>query len=367
MEKRDPYWDVVKGAGALLVLIGHTGAWLTPYLYMYHVALFFFVAGYFYKDKYTAEPFHYLGTRFAHLWWPCVKYGFVFVVLHNLLFSLGVYSDAVGVPLVNTRHPYGIAEFLSACVHSFTLQSWEEMLLALWFIVMMMADLFLLCGLRHGAARMTAGWRREALVLAGVLGVYLAGCWLTEHKAALEYYFQLSCVLLLPTYLGYAYHHGSRWIRWRWLWCLAGGGLVVFVYHHTGTWVELSQNRILGPKWFALATSAGIAFHLGACAVLQRLPAIGSLLAYAGRKSLHIIALHFLAFKAAAYLYIQVKGLPMVLLAAFPVAGYPLEDSWWWLVFVSFGLLLPLGAVRLYDMAAARLGDRRSSMIKETK
>lgn len=355
MEKRDQYLDVVKGAGVLLVLIGHTGAWPTPYLYMYHVALFFFVAGYFYKDKYTADPFHYLGTRFYHLWWPCMKYGFVFVCLHNLLFSLGLYSDAVDVQTVTTRHLYGEAEFLVALVHAFTLQSWEEMLAALWFIVMMLADLFMLCGLRHGASRLAAGWRREALVLAGVILIYLKGCWLVEHKIVLEYYFQLSCVLLLPTYLGYVYQHGRQWLRWRWFLCLAGGILVVFVYHHTGTWVELSQNRILGPKWFVLATMAGIAFHLGACAVLQRLPAIGSLLSYAGRKSLHVIALHFLAFKAVTYLYIEAKGLPFVLLASFPVLGYPLQEGQWWLVFVAVGFLLPLAVIWLYDQMIARL------------
>ena len=365
MENRDQYWDVVKGAGVLLVLIGHTGAWPTPYLYMYHVALFFFVAGYFYKDRYTAEPFRYLGTRFSHLWWPCVKYGFAFVCLHNLLFSLGIYSDAAGVPLVNTRQFYGGTEFLTALVHAFTLQSWEEMLLALWFIVMMLADLFLLCGLRHVAGRVAAGWRREGLVAAGVLLVYLAGCWLTEHKIVLEYYFQLSCVLLLPTYMGYVYQHGKHRLRWRWFLCLAGGALVYYVYHHTGTWVELSQNRILGPKWFVLATGAGIAFHLGACAVLQRLPVIGSLLTYAGRKSLHVIALHFLAFKAAAYLYIKVKGLPLVLLAAFPVAGYPLQAGRWWLVFVAVGFLLPLAAVWLYDRMLARVTCWWTSRIKE--
>ena len=352
---RDKYWDVVKGLGAMLVLIGHTGAFLTPYLYMYHVALFFFVAGYFYKDKYTAEPFQYIGTRLQRLWWPCVKYGVLFVCLHNLLFWLGIYSDAVGVPLVNTRQLYDLTGFLAALWQAVTLHPLEEMVLALWFIIMMIADLAIFCALSHLGSRCQRRWQQEVVLLGGVAVIYAAGCWLIGHGMALDYYFQLSCVLLLPTYMGYAWRRWGSKLPQHWIWAVLGAVVLVYVHHHTGSWVELSLNRILGPKWFLLVTAGGIAAHLGVCRLIAVLPGLADCMAYAGRRSLHIIALHFLAFKVAAFVYIKAHGLSLVLLACFPAAGYPMQDNWWWLLYLACGFVLPLGAVAVWEWLAGRL------------
>lgn len=352
---RDKYWDIVKGMGVVQVLMVHTGSFLAPYLDMYTLAIFFFVAGYFYKDKYTAEPFHYIGTRLQSLWWPCVKYGFLFVCLHNLLFGLGIYSDAVGVPLVNERHMYDMAGFLTALWQAVTLHPLEEMALALWFIIMMIADLAIFCALSHLGSHCQRRWQQEAVLLGGVAAIYAAGCWLIGRGISLDYYFQLSCVLLLPTYMGYAWRRWGELLPLHWLWSLLGLAVVVYVYRRTGTWVDLSMNRILGPKWFLLVTVAGMGIHLGFCRLLAVVPWLADCMAYAGRYSLHIIALHFLAFKVAAFVYIKAHGLSLVLLACFPAAGYPMQDNWWWLLYLACGFVLPLGAVAVWEWLAGHL------------
>lgn len=49
MSKRNPIFDMMKGIGILLMLIGHMGfpTWVNQFIYSFHMPLFFFLAGYF--------------------------------------------------------------------------------------------------------------------------------------------------------------------------------------------------------------------------------------------------------------------------------------------------------------------------------
>lgn len=339
--QRDAYWDMVKGLAVLLILAGHTGAPLVPFIYMYNLAVFFFVAGYFYREKYTAEPFRYMGTRLQRLWWPCVRWAVLFVLLHNVLLAAGLYAAVPGIPLAGEQHVYSLADMLRALVHAFTLQGLEDMAVALWFVEMMLADLFMLCGM-HYLVRRLSGWRRELALLAGAGAVYGLGCYFIQHQIYPEYYFHTACLLFVPVYLGYLYQRFQCHVPLHWAGGLAAALVVLFVYRHTGTWIEYSQNRMIGPKWFVLANAGGLYFHLWLCRLLQRGAWFTKVLACVGRESLGIIALHFLAFKAAGVVYIKAMGLPTAYLAAIPVVGYPLQSGVWWVFFVLCGVCLPL-------------------------
>lgn len=56
--KRDNTFDIIKGIGILLVIIGHLAhgyGVLIPIIYTFHMPLFFIVSGYFYKEKGVIE------------------------------------------------------------------------------------------------------------------------------------------------------------------------------------------------------------------------------------------------------------------------------------------------------------------------
>lgn len=47
---RDYTWDVVRGIGILMVVLGHCAMRpLVDFVYLFHMGLFFFVSGYFLK------------------------------------------------------------------------------------------------------------------------------------------------------------------------------------------------------------------------------------------------------------------------------------------------------------------------------
>lgn len=347
---RDVYWDVVRGTAMLLVVLGHTGMPAMPYLYMFHVALFFFVAGYLFKWEHAAAPFAYLGSRLRRLWWPGVQYGVAFVLLHNVFCALGVYqaqpagADAVGIPHAVAQVPYTGQLMLERVLSVLAFSHWEELLGAMWFLNLMLAGL----GFLVGAAYLVRGQRGRAWwLLALSVPCYLAGCFLSERGVHLPQYLQTVLVLLLPLAAGCVWREVHTRVPRALKAAAAVAGLfaIVFVYHRTGTWVELSLGRVIGPKWFVLATFGGFAFCLGACELALRVRPLASFLALLGRESLHVMALHFLGFRVASMVLVALWGLPHSYLAAFPVIGYPIGGASW-VFYAACGLLLPLLSVR---------------------
>lgn len=53
MGKRDPVFDIAKGIGVLLVIVGHLSLqyWFINLIYFFHMPLFVFISGYFHKEK----------------------------------------------------------------------------------------------------------------------------------------------------------------------------------------------------------------------------------------------------------------------------------------------------------------------------
>lgn len=93
--KIDETISIAKGICIILVVIGHCtplGA-ANNLMYQFHVALFFFVAGYFFSDKKAAKPFEFIKRRITGLYVPYLKYALFFLLIHNMLVSLHVMPD----------------------------------------------------------------------------------------------------------------------------------------------------------------------------------------------------------------------------------------------------------------------------------
>ncbi|MBB5336885.1 acyltransferase family protein [Pectinatus brassicae] len=84
---RDKYWDIIKALGIIAVVLGHIGI-LGYFVSLYHLVLFFFVAGYFYNEKYSTNLFNFFAKKLERLWWPTFKYTCFFTIFHNVFWTL---------------------------------------------------------------------------------------------------------------------------------------------------------------------------------------------------------------------------------------------------------------------------------------
>lgn len=82
-------FSIMKGLGIIFVVVGHTSySPVHNFVYLFHLAVFYFVAGYFFKDKYIDDKLLFLWKKIKSLWFPLIGYGIVFMLLHNLFSEL---------------------------------------------------------------------------------------------------------------------------------------------------------------------------------------------------------------------------------------------------------------------------------------
>ncbi|MGO4972895.1 acyltransferase family protein [[Clostridium] aminophilum] len=122
---RSPYWDIVKGIGILAIVIGHTGL-AHRFLYLFHVALFFFITGFLYNEKkYAGNPWGYFAARVRGVWPRYMVYTAFFALIHNFCVTRGIYRDQ---PI------YSLPQILGSIFTSVTFQCPEPLHGALWFV-----------------------------------------------------------------------------------------------------------------------------------------------------------------------------------------------------------------------------------------
>lgn len=82
--------DIGKGIAIILMCIGHAYCpiILKDFIYMFHMAFFFIVSGYFISNNNLINPKRFIWNKTKRLWLPFVKWGLAFVLLHNFFLDL---------------------------------------------------------------------------------------------------------------------------------------------------------------------------------------------------------------------------------------------------------------------------------------
>ena len=92
-KQRDPVLDSMRGIGIVLMVRGHAGFPGSGFIYLFHMALFFMLSGWFFSPH-TGESAHRL-ARFAKrkvvtLWLPFVAANTVYTLLTNLFLKVNI-------------------------------------------------------------------------------------------------------------------------------------------------------------------------------------------------------------------------------------------------------------------------------------
>ena len=126
---------IAKAIAIILMVMGHAGipAWANHFISMMHMPLFFFMSGYCFKKAYLFDAKKWLQKRFLGVYWPYVKYGMVFVLLHNIFLYYHIYSETFvfnGKPI----HYYSLQETILRLVYVITMHGTERLLGGFWFL-----------------------------------------------------------------------------------------------------------------------------------------------------------------------------------------------------------------------------------------
>ena len=334
--ERSAYWDIVKGFAIIAVVMGHCGI-MTAFVYLFHLAVFFFVTGYFYNEnKYGDDPFRYFGVRLAGCWPRFFFYSICCVLVHNFFVTHGLYANA---------ELYNHTTMLTYILHSASMQCTETMQGAMWFVPAWLLSSACFGGIvwfgRTAARRIGGSSRIEPAVIAlGVLAAGITGLFLYDRQCYLPY--NLHCaILVIPLYYAawMMRRHLPSFKRFTtWYGALTSAVLLHLVNTRLRIYIDISAMSIPGVSYY-LISLLGIYLVLSLSVLAERIQWLSKGLAFLGRHSFDIMALHFLVFKLIDLVYARFAAVSATAenLAGFPV-GFrgELEP-----VYLALGVLLP--------------------------
>ena len=98
MENRDLTIDIGKGIAIILMCVGHSYVctFLDTFIYLFHMAFFFMMSGYFFREKNLAAPRTFFMEEDKRLVLSFRKVGGIFVALHNVFTTLGINTREAG-------------------------------------------------------------------------------------------------------------------------------------------------------------------------------------------------------------------------------------------------------------------------------
>lgn len=326
------FWDILKGIGIISIVFGHSQnlGILIRMVYFYHLAVFFFVSGYFYnEERYGDKPFDFFGRRLQNMWPSYVCYGLVFVFFHNFMVKHLLFGGNL----------YGTREMAAAVVNTFLLTCMEGAAGAMWFVPVMLGAgtvfgfLVWLC--RSFLPQRLRLWGLALLcAAAGAAGVILF-----QKQLYFGYHLHVA-ILMVPVYfVGYFVRKKQidvkKYIKW--YAALVCAGLFWYYLVVKGCTIELSAAVIPPGISFYVISAVGIYLCCFVAVCLEKLSGLGKYVALAGRYSFDIMALHFLVFKLTDGIYGRMSGLPAENYAIFP-HSYPQLH----VVYLVLGVVVPL-------------------------
>ena len=138
MKNFDGTMCYMKAIGIICVVAGHsfTGSAIEHFVGLFHMPLFFFVSGYLFKEKYLQDVKFYFSRKLKNLWYPTFLWIVIAVLLHNILFSFGIYNP--DYPYNETiPYLYSNVDFVKAFASAIFLRCNELLFAGLWFVRML--------------------------------------------------------------------------------------------------------------------------------------------------------------------------------------------------------------------------------------
>lgn len=135
--QRNTVISICKGIAIILMVVGHAEApgIITNFIYTFHMPLFFMAAGYFFSRKYLADPWTFISKRISGLYFPFLKWGMIFLLLHNVWFHFGILNEEYGNWTGGVTHPYTLRQALARMLLMATgMSGYDEFMAgAFWF------------------------------------------------------------------------------------------------------------------------------------------------------------------------------------------------------------------------------------------
>lgn len=301
MNKRNNTVDVMKGIGIISIVVGHAtqtihlGGNIIPvanFVYLYHLAVFFFLGGFLFKEKYAQSPYEFVGHKFKTLYVPFVMYSLVLLVCRPLTFRLGLFEQK-----------YSGIEYIQLLCNIILFQCFGEISSALWFVPVYFIGLVLFCFIIHWSLKLKYS---NIIAIAISLLIGYSGMYLVLRSCQFNY--RLEIALLIVPIIAMGYIVRKYWDYVRKIIVLPAGivsaSVLAYILRTTNSHIDLSSGMIMSRRLFYPVTIIGVYMCLCFSEWIAKFPKASSVVSLFGKYSFSIMALHLLFSKMTDWFYV---------------------------------------------------------------
>ena len=337
------YNTIAKAVGIILMVLGHSGCpqVLFNLIYLFHMPLFFFCSGLFFKDISTIDKAYlFLRKRIKSLYFPFLKWSVFFLLLHNLLLYVGIYNSYYGFE--------GGSSFL--CIKDmiiklgfivFTMHDYEELLGGFWFIRTLLLSSIMIIAFSLLLGNRLKSKSELMCLLFGVLTIMIRrftpdfGIWRDMSMGTFGALFFMIGNLL--------FHKLCIWNKNGFTAIICC--LILFfslLYFKNEVKMECGFNKVI--PYFISAISGIILVFIVSIKVDKKKGIIRSLLYNIGNHTFVILALHFLCFRFCSFFIVTIYDMDSIHVAEHPVIKdtNAFFGSFWWIIYWHVGVFVPL-------------------------
>ena len=341
--------SICKGIGIMLMVIGHSGSpsSIGRFIYSFHMPLFFIASGYFFSINSLNDKFLFIKKRFKGLYIPFVKWSFIFLLLHNLLFKANILNARFGGSAL-----YSFNEILDKGFHIITtMGSYEPAILgAFWFLRSLLVASIIFCLLFYIIDKLLhLKYVNTAIIIC--LMAFIVGFIMSFKRISLPYIPQGGIREIYGLFyigFGYLFRHSimNGKLKHDNLLLIFSFITVCLVSYfnptslrtnpklnmYLGTFIPGIVGWIMMYKfsfWFDnIISENAIYVYIKKC------------LLYLGNNTMPVIVFQFISFKIVSLIKIAYYGYDPLMIGCHPIISY--HNGVFWIYYSIVGLVMPL-------------------------
>ena len=338
------------------MVIGHSGCplWLDNLIYLFHMPLFFFCSGMFFKSLNNyGDVIGYIKKRFIGLYVPFVKWSITFLVFHNFLMFIGVYNQNYGY--MGGSSYYSFCDYLSKLFWLlFTMHHFEDLLGGFWFIRSLLISSIII----SISSLLYKKYNDKRYLVFSLLYIIIT-ILVRKYCPKDELYRDIALGTLGAFFYvtGYFYRKVADVISYKsTFFCSVSLLLFINWLYPEGITMNCTYNHVLP---YLLSGVVGTIVVLCLSKMLENFStSIKRILYYIGNHTMIILALHFISFKIVSLAIVLVYGISFAHVAEHPVINENMPFcSIWWVIYSIIGVMVPLILIRCWEYIREKIVD----------
>ena len=294
--------DITKGISIIAIVLGHIGFFYPAcqlintkdlFIYLWHVPVFFIVAGFFIKEEQLIQPKLWFKKKFSSLYLKILYFYMPAVLLHNVFIRIGWYSLDSAEPVI---HTYSWVDFIKQMVLAVCLGGREPIVGAMWFVYVLFMALIGLSILSWIIKKIAKNakqyeWTRGIVLLTMCI---IAGILSNKYGLTIRRFSNTFTAMLL-IYVGKLMYQRLK-LSFNNGYMAIVCALIAFEVACMLGGVALNGNDYMDILQLLVAAPAVLYIIMYICKRIEK-NIVGKAIAYVGKESFYVMALHFVGFK----------------------------------------------------------------------